>query len=148
MEKNQMDLQLFAGEKKAISTYGITLKWGTSAESLTKKIDIKNFPDLGGAPELIEVTTLSDPMQVFINGIQTAGEMAFTSNYTKANYESVESDAGKPLYYALEFGDEGDEGIFEWQGEHSVHITGAEVNAPVEMVISIAPSTKPTLKSE
>ncbi len=137
-----------AGEKKAISTYGVTLKWGTSAASLTKKIDIKNFPDLGGAPELIEVTTLSDPVQVYINGIQTAGEMAFTSNYTKANYTAVKADEGKELYYALEFGDEGDEGIFEWQGEHSVHITGAEVNSPVEMVITIAPSTKPTLKSE
>lgn len=132
---------------KAISTYGITLKWGTSEESLTKKIDIKNFPDLGGAPELIEVTTLSDAMQVFINGIQTAGEMAFNANYTKASFETVETDANKEQYYALEFGDGGDEGIFEWQGEHSVHVTGAEVNAPVEMVITIAPSTKPTLKS-
>ncbi len=136
-----------AGEKKAISTYGITLKWGTSSAATTSKVEIKNFPDLGGAPELIEVTTLSDAMQVFINGIQTAGEMAFTCNYTKADYTAVEADADTELYYALEFGSSGDEGIFEWQGMHSVHITGAEVNAPVEMVITIAPSTKPTLKS-
>lgn len=137
-----------AGEKKAISTYGVTLKWGATSQAVTKEVDIKNFPDLGGAPELIEVTTLSDAMQVFINGIQTAGEMAFTCNYTKDSYETVEGDANTELYYALEFGDKGDEGIFEWQGMHSVHITGAEVNAPVEMVITIAPSTKPTLKSE
>jgi len=130
----------------AISTYGVTLKWGTSAEALTKKVDIKNFPDLGGAPELIETTTLSDAMQTFINGIQTAGEMAFTCNYTKADYTAVKADEGKELYYALEFGEDGDEGIFEWQGEHSVYLTGAEVNAVVEMVISIAPSTKPELQ--
>ncbi len=147
MEQNQMDLQLFAGEKKAISTYGVTLKWGSSSADTTNKVEIKNFPDLGGAPELIEVTTLSDAMQVYINGIQTAGEMAFTCNYTKDSYESVEADADTDLYYALEFGDKGDEGIFEWQGMHSVHLTGADVNAPVEMVITIAPSTKPTLKS-
>ncbi len=134
--------------KHAISTYGITLKWGTSAGSLTKVVDIKNFPDLGGAPELIEVTTLSDPMQVFINGIQTAGEMAFTCNYTKADYTAVKADEGKELYYALEFGEDGDEGIFEWQGEHSVYLTGAEVNAPVEMVITIAPLTKPELQED
>lgn len=131
---------------KAISTYGITLKWGTSAETLTKKIDIKNFPDLGGAPELIETTTLSDATQTFINGIQTAGEMAFTCNYTKADYTAVKADEGKELYYALEFGENGDEGIFVWQGEHSVYLTGAEVNAVVEMVISIAPSTRPELQ--
>jgi len=130
----------------AISTYGVTLKWGTSAEALTKKVDIKNFPDLGGAPELIETTTLSDAMQTFINGIQTAGEMAFTCNYTKADYNAVKADEGEELYYALEFGANGDEGVFVWQGEHSVYITGAEVNAVVEMVISIAPSTKPEMQ--
>ena len=129
----------------AISTYGVTLKWGEASASLTKKVDIKNFPDLGGAPELIEVTTLSDPMQVFINGIQSAREMAFTCNYTKDDFETVEADADTELYYALEFGDGGDEGVFEWQGMHSVHVTGADVNAPVEMVITIAPSTKPEL---
>lgn len=130
----------------AISTYGVTLKWGTSAEALTKTVDIKNFPDLGGAPELIETTTLSDAMQTFINGIQTAGEMSFTCNYTKADYNAVKADEGEELYYALEFGKNGDEGVFVWQGEHSVYITGAEVNAVVEMVISIAPSTRPELQ--
>lgn len=130
----------------AISTYGVTLKWGTSAEALTKVVDIKNFPDLGGAPELIETTTLSDPMQTFINGIQTAGEMAFTCNYTKADYNAVKADEGEELYYALEFGENGDEGVFVWQGEHSVYITGAEVNGVVEMVINIAPSTKPEMQ--
>lgn len=130
----------------AISTYGVTLKWGTSAEALTKTVDIKNFPDLGGAPELIETTTLSDAMQTFINGIQTAGEMSFTCNYTKADYNAVKADEGEELYYALEFGKNGDEGVFVWQGEHSVYITGAEVNAVVEMVISIAPSTKPEMQ--
>ena len=129
----------------AISTYGVTLKWGEDALTMTKVIDIKNFPDLGGEPELIETTTLSDAMQTYINGIQSAGSMAFTCNYTKADYTAVEADAGKELYYSLEFGDEGDEGIFEWQGEHSVYVTGADVNGVVEMVISIAPSTKPEL---
>lgn len=134
--------------RNAISTYGTTLKWGSSSEALTKRVDIKNFPDLGGAPEMIETTTLSDAMQTFINGIQSAGEMAFTCNYTKASYEAVNLDAGEPLYYALEFGTNGDEGIFEWQGEHSVYIVGGDVNSPVEMVITIAPSTKPELKED
>ena len=131
----------------AISTYGVTLKWGDSPESLTKAIDIKDFPDLGGAPELLETTTLSDAAQTYINGIQSMAAMEFTANYTKADYEAVLADAGEELYYALEFGNAGSEGIFEWQGEHDVWVTGAGVNAVTEMKISIAPSTKPTLKT-
>jgi len=131
----------------AISTHGVTLKWGESAAALTKAIDIKDFPDLGGAPELLETTTLSDAAQTYINGIQSMSAMEFTANYTKADYEAVLADAHKELYYALEFGNAGSEGIFEWQGEHAVWVVGAGVNAVTEMKISIAPSTKPTLKS-
>lgn len=32
----------------AISSFGVTLKWGASAEALTKVVDIKDFPDLIG----------------------------------------------------------------------------------------------------
>ena len=69
---------------KAISTYGITLKWGEAAASVTKTVDIKDYPDLGGAPETLETTTLSDPMHTFINGIQSSGAMPFTINYLSA----------------------------------------------------------------
>ena len=131
----------------AISTYGVTLKWGTDSATVSKVIDIKNFPDLGGAPELIETTTLSDDAQTFISGIQSLSAFEFTANYTKADFEAVLADEGKELYYQLEFGNAGDEGIFEWQGEHTVWVTGADVNGVVEMVISIAPSTKPKLKT-
>lgn len=130
----------------AISTQGVTLKWGTSPESLNKKIDIKNFPDLGGAPEMLETTTLSDDTQTYILGIQSLDALEFTANYTKEDYEAVLADAGKDLYYALEFGQNGSEGVFEWQGQHTVWVTGGEVNGVVEMVVSIAPSTKPTLE--
>ena len=55
----------------AISTCNITLKSGTSPTALQKLVDIKDFPDLGGAPELLETTTLSDSSQTFINGVQS-----------------------------------------------------------------------------
>ena len=132
----------------AISTQGVTLKWGTSPQSLDKKIDIKNFPDLGGAPEMLETTTLSDDTQTYILGIQSLDALEFTANYTKEDFEAVLADARKDLYYALEFGENGSEGVFEWQGQHTVWVTGAEVNSVVEMVISIAPLTKPELKED
>ena len=132
----------------AISTYGVTLKWGSSAGAVEKEIDIKDFPDLGGAPELLETTTLSDAAQTFINGIQSLSAMEFTANYTKTDFEAVEDDANTDLYYSLEFGTGGSEGIFEWQGQHSVYVVGAGVNAVTEMKIVVAPSTKPELSEE
>ena len=128
----------------AISTYGVTLKWGASAAALTKTVDIKDFPDLGGAPEMLETTTLSDDMQTYILGIQGSDMMEFTANYTKTAYQAVVADADTDLYYALDFGAEG---TFEWQGQHSAWVVGAGVNAVTEFKIGIAPSTKPTLQS-
>lgn len=132
----------------AISTYGVTLKWGTTAGSEEKKIDIKDFPDLGGAPDMLETTTLSDAAQTFILGIQSSGAMEFTANYTKTDFDAVEDDSFTDLYYTLEFGEGGAEGVFEWQGQHSVYVVGAGVNAVTEMKIVIAPSTKPELSED
>lgn len=45
----------------AISTYKVFLMKGTTSGSSTtyeKLVDIKDFPDLGGAPEMLETTTL------------------------------------------------------------------------------------------
>lgn len=131
----------------AISTQGVTLKWGTSATSLSKVVDVKDFPDLGGAPEVLETTTLSDDIQTYIMGIQGSDMMEFTCNYTKDDFDEVMKDANKELYYALEFGDKGDEGIFEWQGQHTAWVVGAGVNAVTEFKIGIAPSTRPKLKT-
>ena len=32
----------------ALNTYGVLLKWGTSAENVEKIVDIKDFPDMIG----------------------------------------------------------------------------------------------------
>ena len=47
----------------AISTYPVALKYDKSATETpdwADVCDIKDFPDLGGAPEMLETTTLSD----------------------------------------------------------------------------------------
>jgi hypothetical protein len=130
----------------AISTYGVTLKWGASSESLTKKIDIKDFPDLGGAPEMLETTTFNDDSQTYIKGIQSLGALEFTVNYTKTDYNKVAEDNNIDLFYILEFGSNGSEGAFYWKGKHTAYVVGAGVNAVTEMKIAIAPSTKPTVR--
>ena len=72
----------------AISTYGIYLMHKVS-DAYAKLIDIKDFPDLGGAPEMLETTTLSDSMQTYIPGIQSLDGLEFTANYTKSDFLRV-----------------------------------------------------------
>ena len=122
----------------AINTYGVELHWGESAEAVKKVIDIKDFPDMLGAPEQLETTTLSDPAQTFINGIRQSSEMAFTYNYTKEDFAKVEADAGKPLHYALIFSDGSK---FAWQGQHTSGLPGKGVNEVIEATVNVAAST-------
>lgn len=128
----------------AISTYGIYLMKGTkgTGDSITysKLVDIKDFPDIGGAPEMLETTTLSDSMQTYISGIQSSEALEFTANYDKTKYlELVELTDKTP--YAVYFGEEGGEGKFTFEGYLSVRVNGGGVNEVVGMTISIAPAT-------
>ena len=127
----------------AISTYGIFLMHKVS-DAYEKLIDIKDFPDLGGAPEMLETTTLSDSMQTYIEGIQSADALEFTANYTKEDYTRLNALKGKEEEYAVYFGEEGINGKYEFGGYLSARVNGGGVNEVVGMTISIAPSTEIT----
>ena len=122
----------------AINTYGVSLKWGETAEAVEKIVDIKDFPDMISDPELLEVTTLSDSQVTNIMGIKGSDMLTFTCNYTKADFTAVNADAEKPLHYALEFSDGSK---FTWQGQHTCGLPGKGVNEVVEFTINIAAST-------
>ena len=122
----------------AINTYGIFLKWGESSDAVAKVVDIKDFPDMIGDPEMLETTTLSDAQVTNIPGIKGSDMLTFTCNYTKDDFTAVNTDAEKPLYYSLEFSDGSK---FTWQGQHTCGLPGKGVNEVVEFTINIAAST-------
>ena len=126
----------------AISTYGIYLMHKGTGSDYTKLVDIKDFPDLGGAPELLETTTLSDAMQTYIEGIKSAEALEFTANYTKEDYTKCNALKGKKESYAVYFGDDGTNGKFSFDGYLSARVNGGGVNEVVGMTISIAPATE------
>ena len=128
----------------AISTYGIYLMHKVS-DTYEKLIDIKDFPDLGGTPEMLETTTLSDNMQTYIPGIQSLDGLEFNANYTKADFTKLKALEGKDESYAVYFGEQGADGKFEFKGSLSVFPVGGGVNEVVGMTISIAPSTPITM---
>lgn len=138
----------------AISTYKIFLMSSTDGSTYTKLIDIKSFPDLGGAPEMLETTTLSDAMQTYIPGIQSLDALEFEANYTKEDFAKLKALEGKEQQYAVWFGGTGEgetltptgsDGKFKFKGQLSVYPVGSGVNEVVNMNINIAPSTPITL---
>ena len=132
----------------AINTYGIQLMKGTKASggaiTYAHLIDIKDFPDLGGAPEMLETTTLSDGMQTYIEGIKSSDALEFTANYDKTKYAELTAATikGVQVPYAVYFGSNGTNGKFEFEGYLSVRVNGGGVNEVVSMTISITPATE------
>ena len=136
----------------ATSTYKTFLMHKGSSESAYQKlVDITEFPDLGGEPEFLDTTTLSDKMRTFILGIQNNEGMVFSANYDKSDYTALKALEGQEKDYAVWFGGteaqdgtvtpSGTDGKFSFKGQLSVRVTGAAVNEVRGMSISIAPST-------
>ena len=125
------------------------MKSGTGS-TYEKLVDIKSFPDLGGAPEMLETTTLSDKMQTYIPGVQSLDALEFSANYTKEDFAKLKALEGEENSFAVWFGGteaagtvtpNGSDGKFEFKGQLSVFPVGGGVNEVVDMTITIAPST-------
>ena len=125
----------------AISSYNVVLKTSdTASGSYTKLVDIKDFPDLGSAPDTIEVTTLSDKMKRYVQGLQDTGSFEFTYNYTKDDFTKVAAlDDNATHYFELDFGNDGagGEGSFYFAGQVSTYVSGAGTGAVVEAKIIV-----------
>lgn len=141
-----------AGEAlQGISTYGTYLMYRTStAGEFDKLIDITSFPDLVPPKERIDISTLSNYMRTYINGIGDTSEFSFGANYTPANYSAVSALEGHQYEYAVWFGFTGSSGSeipdghlgkFTWTGDISAGISGGGVNEAVGMTINATPST-------
>lgn len=137
----------------AISTYKVFLM-KKDTDAYKKLVDIKDFPDLGGSPEMLETTTLSDKMQTYIPGIQSLDALEFNANYTKEEFTKLKALEGQELELAVWFGGDeangtltptGDDGKFNFKGYVSVFVVGGGTNEVVGMTVAVAPSTPITV---
>lgn len=136
-----------------ISTYKTYLMYkSASGGDYTKLCDIKSFPDLGGEPERIDVTTLSDKVRKYCAGVQDISSgFSFTANYIAADYQKINALSGEQHEYAIWIGattsnnvdtPTGDDGKWSWTGDIYVFKAGGDVNAAQEMTITSFPSTE------
>ena len=143
----------------AASTTPTSTKWtylmyqsvSTSSE-YSKLVDIKDYSDIGGEREMLEITTLSDDQQHFIPGIIQLenGSLQFTANYTKAEYTTLKGLEEVEKHYAVWLGasvtgstvaPSGEDGKFKFDGLLTVRVVGKGVNEVREMQVNIAPTT-------
>lgn len=135
----------------ATSTYMSFLMYKASdGDTYEKLVDIKSYPDLGGEPDMLDITTLSDRMTRNIPGIQSVEALSFTANYDKAEFAKIYALRNDVQHLAVWLGgtDEGgivtptgSEGKFEFEGYVSIYANGGEVNAVREMTITVAASS-------
>lgn len=149
----------------ALSTYQVFLMRSEDGTDYTKVTDIRDFPDLGGTPETIDTTTLSDSTSTSIPGIQSFDAFVFNANYDKSEYTTIKGyetedkakESKDDTYYAVWFGGDetkldengrpepkGDKGKFSFRGKLSAYTTGGGVNEAIGIAISIATSTPVT----
>ena len=135
--------------RSTFQTYLMKKGTGQSA-TYSKLIDIKEFPDLGKAPETLETTTLSDPAKTYIEGLKDPGQLSFPCNYDATEYASIKVLAGTECDLAVWFGatesngvytPSGSSGKFEFKGYVDVFVKGAGSNSVVEMEVVVTVTT-------
>ena len=130
----------------ASATMHTYLLYKDSTDSSYKKVvDIKDFPAMGGSPEQIETTTLSNEVSTFVTGVQSMPTLEFLANYSVDGFKALKAlqDSAKVYQFALAFGKPvsnsyGSLGVFTWEGQVSAWLEGGSVNAVREMRISVS----------
>ena len=141
----------------ATNTFMTFLMHSKDGETYTKLEDIISYPDLGGSPETIDVTTLSDRMMTNILGLQSADSMEFPILYTPESFATLKKLENSTEYYAIWVGgtDDGTTvtptgklGKFSFEGMLNVRMTGAGVNEARKATITLSASTPITFSAE
>ena len=130
-----------------VLTKRIELGYKTSGagETYTKVAGLQSIPDIGGAPEQLDITTFDDTMMHYMNGLKDVGSMEFTflfdgDDNASSNYQTLcgLEDAGNVVSWEVKL-PTGTK--FHWDGEVAVTLSGEGVNAAVHFVANIGVAT-------
>ena len=135
-----------------VQAIGGKLSYGTTSSPTTRLWSIIAFPELGGTPEAIDITTLADSARVNIPGVKSNEAMEFTGikgrygapGTAKASlvdeYATLRQLVGTTAYYwEIEWPDGSKD---SWQGYPSCRSSGQEVNGAPSYLLSILPATE------
>ena len=116
------------------SSIGIKLSVGGKEIS-----GLTDIPDMGAAPEKLDVTTLADEYRQYINGVKDFGDLEFTFIYESGddgNYAQLAALEGAGVQECIVTFP--DNATFTFSGDIAVRIVGVGVNAVITFVMSVA----------
>ena len=100
---------------------------------------LTDIPDMGAAPEKLDVTTLADEYRQYINGVKDFGDLEFTFIYesgAEGNYAQLAAMEGQGVKECIVTFP--DNATFTFSGDISVRIVGVGVNAVITFIMSVA----------
>ena len=127
-------------EKTTINTF-LYYKEGT-ATTFTNLVNITSYPDIFTAPEKLDISDMSSKQKKYTPGLVDLPEYEFGFIYSKVDYEKVKALEGKTVTYQLRFGQIGEYGAWEWQGDVFATPTSGSVGSAREAKLVCYPSTE------
>lgn len=104
---------------------------------------ITSFPDMGSTPNKLDTTDLSaEKFKTSILGLQETPDLTFEANYDKTLYAKIDALAGKTYTFELQFGADGADGKFDWDGQVTIYATGGGVDEVRKMTIITSAETE------
>ena len=127
-------------EKTTINTF-LYYKEGTGT-TFTNLVNITSYPDIFTAPEKLDISDMSSKQKKYTPGMVDLPDYEFGFIYDKADYEKVKALEGKTASYQLRFGQNGEYGAWEWQGDVFATPTSGSVGSAREAKLICYPSTE------
>ena len=122
-----------------------------TGDKYEKLLDIKDYPDIGSGPEMLEWTTLTHLSQVYLPGLEKVDALEFKANFENADLTKIEAMAGKEQDLALWFGGtvagdtvtpDGSDGKWTFKGYVVTVVNGGATNEVRGMTVKVAPTTR------
>lgn len=124
----------------AVISKGITLSYkAANAGEYVELTNLQEIPELGGASESIEITTLADAAHMYTDGILNYGDsLAFKFLYEKAQFNTLQGLEGSNGWQVKL--PDGTTCVFT--GGASVKLDGVGVNAALTYTLAIKPDSE------
>lgn len=128
----------------AINTSGTHLMYKVLVgDSYTKLVDIVNYPDMGSAPSKLDITDLSAvTFKTSILGLQEVPDLTFECNYDYTTYTTIAALTADGYFFQLQFGTDGVDGAYSWEGQISIFASGAGVDEVRKMQVTLSAATE------
>lgn len=135
------NLQRFASIK-GLASIGTKLEYSEDGTSWTEVGGVKSIPEMGGAPQTIDVTTLKSPRQESIEGLQQNQSLAFQCVYQGDNFKTLAPLSGnkKQYQWKVTFPDSA---TSTFTGSFSIKTDSYGTNAALTFTITITVSDGP-----